>query len=125
MPTILLVEDNRTISENTSEILEMEGYTVITAGNGNKGYQKIVEFLPDVIVCDILMPEMCGLELLAKLGLHKDLKKIPFIFYSAKSEKKHIEEGMELGAYDYIVKPTDLTDLIASIKKCLTERKLA
>lgn len=71
------------------------------------------------------MPEMCGLELLAKLGLHKDLKKIPFIFYSAKSEKKHIEEGMELGAYDYIVKPTDLTDLIASIKKCLTERKLA
>ena len=119
MPTIVLVEDNRTVCENTAEILEMEGYTVVTASNGKKGFQKIMELLPDLIICDILMPEMDGLELVAKLGLHSELKTIPVIFYSAKAEKKDIKEAMDLGAYDYIVKPSDLNDLLASIQKCM------
>ena len=119
MPTIVLVEDNRTVCENTAEILEMEGYTVVTARNGKKGFQKIMELLPDLIICDILMPEMDGLELVAKLGLHSELKTIPVIFYSAKAEKKDIKEAMDLGAYDYIVKPSDLNDLLASIQKCM------
>ena len=119
MPTIVLVEDNRTVCENTAEILEMEGYTVVTASNGKKGFQKIMELLPDLIICDILMPEMDGLELVAKLGLHSELKTIPVIFYSAKAEKKDIKEAMDLGAYDYIVKPSDLNDLLASIRKCM------
>jgi CheY-like chemotaxis protein len=119
MPTIVLVEDNRTVCENTAEILEMEGYTVITASNGKKGFQKIMELLPDLIICDILMPEMDGLELVAKLGLHSELKTIPVIFYSAKAEKKDIKGAMDLGAYDYIVKPSDLNDLLASIRKCM------
>jgi DNA-binding response OmpR family regulator len=70
------------------------------------------------------MPEMGGLDLLAKLGLHSELKTIPVIFYSAKSEKKDIEKGMNLGAYDYIVKPSDLKDLLLSIQKCLREMNL-
>jgi len=119
MPTIVLVEDNRTVCENTAEILEMEGYTVITASNGQKGFQKIMDFLPDLIICDILMPKMDGLELVGKLGLHSKLKTIPVIFYSAKSEKKDIKRAMNLGAYDYVVKPSDLNDLLASIRKCL------
>ena len=119
MPTIVLVEDNRTVCENTAEILEMEGYTVITASNGQKGFQKIMDFLPDLIICDILMPKMDGLELVGKLGLHSKLKTIPVIFYSAKSEKKDIKRAMDLGAYDYVVKPSDLNDLLASIRKCL------
>lgn len=119
MPTIVLVEDNHTVCENTAEILEMEGYTVVTASNGKKGFQKIMELLPDLIICDILMPEMDGLELVAKLGLHSELKTIPVIFYSAKAEKKDIKEAMDLGAYDYIVKPSDLNDLLASIQKCM------
>jgi DNA-binding response OmpR family regulator len=124
MPSILLIEDNRTICENTAEILEMEGYTVLTASNGKKGFQQIRDLRPDLIVCDILMPEMGGLDLLAKLGLHSELKTIPVIFYSAKSEKKDIEKGMNLGAYDYIVKPSDLKDLLLSIQKCLREMNL-
>jgi DNA-binding response OmpR family regulator len=123
MPIILLIEDNRTICENTSEILEMEDYTVVTASDGRMGFQKIIDLLPDLIICDILMPEMNGLELLAKLKSHTDLKTIPFIFYSAKSEKKDIIKGMDLGAYDYIVKPSDLKDLLASVRKCLVEKK--
>ena len=123
MPTILLIEDDKTICENTMEILEIEGYTVVTANNGKKGFQKIKHLRPDLIICDILMPEMCGLELLAKLGSHPELKTIPLIFYSARSEKKDIKTGMDLGAYDYIVKPSDLKDLLASIQRCLLERK--
>ena len=125
MLSILLVEDDRTICENTAEILEMEGYTVFTASNGKEGFQKIKTMLPDLIICDILMPEMGGLELLAKLGLHSELKTIPVIFYSAKAEKKDIKKAMGLGAYDYIVKPSDLNDLLASIRKCMKSTELS
>ena len=123
MPSLLLIEDNRTICENTAETLEMEGYTVLIASNGKKGFQQICDLRPELIVCDILMPEMGGLELLAKLGLHSELKTIPVIFYSAKSEKKDNKIGMGLGAYDYFVKPSDLNDLLASVRKCLHEIK--
>ncbi|WP_281542234.1 response regulator transcription factor [Maribacter aestuarii] len=123
MTSIVLVEDNPTICENTAEILEMEGYTVITARNGKEGFQKIKANRPDIIICDVLMPEMNGLDLLAKLGLDSELKTIPFIFYSAKSERKDVQQGMDLGAYDYIVKPSDLGDLLASIQKCIKDKK--
>ncbi len=125
MQTLLVIEDNRTIRENTAEFLEMEGYVVLTATNGINGFKKITDFRPDLIICDILMPEMGGLDLLAKLGLHKGLKTIPVIFYSAKSEKKDIKSAMDMGAYDYIVKPSDLQDLLASIRECLGNRKFS
>lgn len=125
MPTILIIEDNKVILENTAEILEMEGYRVITATNGKKGFKKIAEFLPDLIVCDVLMPEMGGLELLARMGMNPELKSIPLIFFSAKSEKKDIQKGMDLGAYDYIVKPSDLLDLLVSIRKCVESNKFS
>ncbi|HCO86274.1 MAG TPA: response regulator [Arenibacter sp.] len=124
MATILVVEDNRTILENTSELLEMEGYSVITATNGKEGYSKVLKFLPDLIVSDIWMPEMDGFELLKTLGTHADLKNIPLIFFSARSEKKDIKKGIDMGAYDFIVKPSDLSDLLVSIKNCLLSRKL-
>ncbi|GBF18278.1 MULTISPECIES: response regulator [Arenibacter] len=124
MATILVVEDNRTILENTSELLEMEGYSVITATNGKEGYSKVLKFLPDLIVSDIWMPEMDGFELLKTLGTHADLKNIPLIFFSARSEKKDIKKGIDMGAYDFIVKPSDLSDLLVSIKNCLQSRKL-
>ena len=124
MATILVVEDNRTILENTTELLEMEGYSVITAANGKEGYSKVLKFLPDLIVSDIWMPEMDGFELLKTLGTHADLKNIPLIFFSARSEKKDIKKGIDMGAYDFIVKPSDLSDLLVSIKNCLLSRKL-
>ena len=125
MNTLLLIEDNRTILENTAELLELEGYTVLTAANGKIGFQKIVDHRPDLIICDVLMPEMGGLELLEKLGMHPEFRTIPLIFYSAKSEKKDIRKGMDLGAYDYVTKPCELENLLASIRKCLKDSKLA
>lgn len=123
MATILLIEDDSTIRENTAELLEMEGYTVIMAANGKIGLELMSKSKPDLIVCDILMPEMNGLELLEKLGLDAKLKTVPLIFFSAKSEKKDIFLGLEKGAFDYIVKPSDLDDLLASIKRCLYQKK--
>ena len=123
MATILIIEDDCTIRENTCELLEMEGYLVQSATNGKEGFEKSVQIVPDLIVCDIIMPEMNGLALLGKLGNHPDLKTIPVILYTAKSEKKDIRVGMDSGAYDYIVKPSDLEDLLASIKRCLLGRK--
>ncbi|WP_273565724.1 response regulator [Maribacter halichondriae] len=125
MPTILLIEDDCTIRENTAEFLELEGYRTITAVNGKDGFDKIFRHIPDLIVCDLLMPEMGGLQLLAKLGNYKSLKTIPLIIYSAKNEKRDIKNSLELGAYDYIVKPSDLEDLLVSIRRCLQSKLIS
>lgn len=124
MPTILIIEDNRTLRENISEFLEIEGYAVVTAKNGKDGFEKAFQIMPDIIVCDLLMPEMGGLELLTKLGSHNTLKNIPLIIYSAKSEKKDILRSKLLGAYDYIIKPSDLEDLLRSIQKYFKSKEI-
>lgn len=121
---ILIIEDDVCILENMAELLELEGYRVITASNGRDGLKKIKDHIPDLIICDLLMPKMDGLTLLQILGNHAELKKIPFIFSSAKSEKKDIKKGLDSGADDFLVKPFELEDLLASIKKCLTERQI-
>lgn len=97
MATILVVEDNRTILENTSELLEMEGYSVITATNGKEGYSKVLKFLPDLIVSDIWMPEMDGFELLKTLGTHADLKNIPLIFLALEVKKRILKKVLTWG----------------------------
>lgn len=124
MPTILIIDDNQTIRENISEFLEIEGFNVATAHNGRDGYEKIKQLMPDLIICDLLMPKMGGLELLAKLGKCKPLKNIPLIIFSAKNERKDINNSLLMGAYDYIVKPSDLVDLLCSIQKYFQSRKL-
>ncbi len=122
MSILLLIEDDCTILENTAELLAMEGYSVITANNGITGFEKVLTTRPHLIICDVLMPQMDGLQLLAKLGLHPELKMIPFIFYSAKTEKKDIKKGLDAGAYDYITKPCEIEHLLAAVKKCIKEK---
>ncbi|NJB70384.1 CheY-like chemotaxis protein [Saonia flava] len=123
MAIILIIEDNKVVRENTAELLELEGYEIIVAKNGKDGLEKMENSLPDLVVCDMLMPEMDGLQLLAHMGNSPHLKTIPLIFFSAKSEKKEIKNALDNGAYDYIVKPSDLEDLISSIQRCLLSRK--
>jgi CheY-like chemotaxis protein len=119
MVSIMLIEDCADILESTAELLELEGYVVTTAKNGKEALVKIQRTPPNLIICDMLMPEMDGLTLLGILGLQPELKRIPFIFYSAKSEKSDIKIGLDAGAEDYLVKPCELQELLASIKKCL------
>ena len=116
MKKILIIEDNPDILENTSEILELSNYQVYTAPNGKEGVAKALANKPDLIVCDIMMPELDGYGVLHMLQKNPDLQDTPFIFLTAKTEKDEIRKGMSLGADDYITKPFDPTDLLNAIE---------
>jgi DNA-binding response OmpR family regulator len=120
--TILLIEDNPDILENLIEFLEMEGYRVLAANNGKKGVELAIEFIPDLIICDVLMYEMDGYEVLRVLLNTNQTHEIPFIFSTSMSEKVDRAEAMKLGAADYIVKPFELKALLKMIKACLQSR---
>ena len=123
MIRILIIDDHETILENTAELLDMEGYETITALNGKDGLEKVIRLVPDVVLCDLRMPKMDGFTVLKRMGEHPDLKRIPFIFFSAKSEKIDIKLGLDSGADDYLTKPFELVDLLNSIEKCLLEKR--
>jgi CheY-like chemotaxis protein/CRP-like cAMP-binding protein len=124
MKTILLIEDDRALRENTEELLELSGYSVITAPNGKIGIQLAKEKRPDIIVCDIMMPEVDGYGVLKDLSSNENTKHIPFIFLSAKTEHKEIRKGMDLGADDYLTKPFEEEDLINAIESRLAKVEL-
>jgi CheY-like chemotaxis protein len=120
MRTILLIEDNSDIRENTCELLELEGYEVILAANGKNGIALAKEKQPDIILCDIMMPEVDGYEVLNGLRSDVETVNIPFIFLTASVEKKEIEAGFAMGAVGYIKKPFEAKELFDTIVKCLT-----
>ena len=95
MKKILIIEDNEDVRENTADILELAGYKVTTAENGKIGVQIVTHQLPDVIICDIMMPELDGYEVLETLSKNRKTSQIPFIFLTAKSEKKRHEKRNE------------------------------
>jgi CheY-like chemotaxis protein/CRP-like cAMP-binding protein len=112
---ILLIEDNPEVRENTGEILELANYDVITAENGKEGIDKAKSYLPDVIICDIMMPEMDGYGVLQVLSKIPQTASIPFIFLTAKAEKTDFRKGMNLGADDYLTKPFEEAELLEVI----------
>lgn len=116
MKKILLIEDNTEIRENMAEILELAGYRVRTAGNGKEGMEAAVSDLPDLILCDIMMPVLDGYGVLHMVQRNPDMQGIPFIFLTARSERSEIRKGMEMGADDYITKPFDGTELLHAIE---------
>ena len=124
MKKILLIEDNIDIRENTSEILSLAGYSVSTAENGKVGVDIAQRIKPDLIVCDIMMPELDGYGVLHILNKNADTSSIPFIFLTAKTEKTDIRKGMTLGADDYLTKPFDDTDLLNAIETRLRKHQL-
>ncbi|KAA3647544.1 MAG: response regulator [Bacteroidetes bacterium] len=119
---ILVIEDDRIMRENTSELLELSGYEVASAENGKKGVELVKTFKPDLIVCDIMMPELDGFGVLYILSKNPKTANIPFIFLSAKTEKIDLRKGMNLGADDYITKPFDDMELLSAVESRL--RKL-
>lgn len=119
MRTILLIEDNNDIRENTCELLELEGYNVIFALNGKAGLALANQHLPDLILCDIMMPEANGYEVFAGLQETPATRTIPFIFLTASAEKKEVAAGLEMGASGYIRKPFEPEELFAAIRQSL------
>jgi len=116
MKKILVIEDNTEVRENIAEILELSGYKVFTAADGKEGVATALRELPDLVVCDIMMPLLDGYGVLHLLNKHRETASIPFIFLTAKSEKADLRKGMELGADDYISKPFDGIELLTAIE---------
>lgn len=115
MKKILLIEDNEDVRNNTAEILELSNYEVIVAPDGKIGVEKALEHNPDLIICDIMMPELDGYGVLHAIHRNDAIKNIPFIFLTAKSERPDFRKGMEAGADDYITKPFNGTELLNAV----------
>jgi len=121
MKRILLIEDNENVRENTAEILELAGYEMETAENGKVGAEKAIKGDFDLIICDIMMPELDGYGVLHILNKNPKTSSIPFIFLTAKAEQSDFRKGMNLGADDYLTKPFDETELMNAIKLRLSK----
>jgi CRP-like cAMP-binding protein len=119
MKKILIIEDDKIMRENTAEILELAHYQVTTAPNGKVGSALAKEIKPDLIICDIMMPEVDGYGVLHALSKDPKTASIPFIFVTAKAEKSEMRKGMELGADDYLTKPFEDTELLNAIESRL------
>nr|WP_197718678.1 response regulator [Pedobacter schmidteae] len=116
MKTILIIEDNIDIRESCIEILELSGYKVLQADNGKSGIDLALKHLPDLILCDIMIPEIDGYGVLYFLNKNDSTSDIPFIFLTAKTDKVDFRKGMEMGADDYLTKPFDDMDLLHAIE---------
>lgn len=116
MKKILIIEDEPTTRDNLCEILELEGFTPLAAANGKTGMATALRELPDLILCDVTMPELDGHGVLSALRAGAATRQIPFIFLTAKGERQDVREGMNLGADDYLIKPVDVDDLLAAIE---------
>jgi len=113
---ILIIEDNEDIRESSMEILELAGYEVLQAENGKIGVELAQQHLPDMILCDIMMPELDGYGVLYLLSKNQNTENIPFIFLTAKAERADMRKGMEMGADDYLTKPFDDMELLNTIE---------
>jgi CheY-like chemotaxis protein/CRP-like cAMP-binding protein len=121
---ILLIEDDPIVRENTAEILTLASYSVSTAENGKTGIEKARTVKPDLIICDILMPELDGYGVLQIIMRNKSLQHIPVIFLTAKTNHEDIRKGMNLGAADYITKPFEESELLSAVEVRLKQKKM-
>lgn len=118
---ILCIEDQDEIRTLLTEELGDAGFQTLQARNGSEGLEIILEKWPDIIICDISMPEMDGHQLLAEIQInHPELSNIPFIFLTALTDKENLIAGLQGGAADYITKPIDFDILLARIAGCVT-----
>lgn len=121
--TILIIEDSNDIRENVIEILTLAGYNVYDADNGKAGVELAIKHQPDVILCDIMMPELNGHGVLYMLNNNPATANIPFIFLTAKAERNDVRKGMEMGADDYLTKPFDDLELLKAIETRLHKKE--
>lgn len=121
--TILIVEDEYQIREDIVTLFEINNFRVLSAGNGRIALDIIENDLPDIIISDVMMPEMNGFEFLKEIQKKPVLASIPFLFLTAKTYKNDLREGMNLGADDYITKPFDFNELLSAVNIRLKKRE--
>lgn len=118
--TILIIEDQAPMRRNIALMLQMEGYETLTAENGRAGLKLALERRPDLVLCDVMMPELDGYGVVQALRAEKSMATVPFIFLTAKSDKTDLRIGMNFGADDYLTKPVIRDDLIAAVQARLS-----
>ena len=116
---LLIVEDNNVIRDQIVAILEMNGYTAIAAANGSEGLRLACQFRPALIISDVMMPELNGLDMLRDIRQTPELDHTPVVLLSALIAKEDIRIGLELGAADYLIKPFRITDLLQVVGRHL------
>jgi DNA-binding response OmpR family regulator len=119
--TVLVVDDDPVIMRLLEVNFEMEGYTVVTATDGQQALDRITSNAPDLVVCDIMMPVVNGLEVVERLRQSSDetLQRLPVILLSAKAQASEVQRGLDVGADDYITKPFDPLELIERVQALL------
>ncbi len=122
MVKILVIEDELEIRSNLLELLELEGYDVISADNGMTGLLGAIEHAPDLIICDVMMPELDGHDVLRALRQESKTVGIPFIFLTALANKEDIRKGMVLGADDYLTKPFTRSEVLTAVESRLQKQ---
>ena len=122
-PLILLIDDDAGIRKMLGRRLELQGFRVVGAEDGEEGLRIAQEQLPNLVLLDIMIPKMKGRDVCAKLKADPKTKHIPVIFLTALGLADHISAGMRLGADDYIVKPFDSEELKERIRICLARHE--
>jgi DNA-binding response OmpR family regulator len=125
MSKILIIEDEKNIRDTIMEILELNDYQTAIAENGLIGIAKALQFKPDLIVCDIMMPEMDGFETLKNIRAINEISNTPFVFLTAKTETRDFREGMNSGADDFLNKPFNTQELLKVIQLRITKSNQA
>ncbi len=125
MNKILIIEDEKNIRDTIQEILELNNYSTETAENGLIGVAKALQVKPDLIICDVMMPEMDGFETLRNVRAINEISNTPFIFLTAKTEKRDFREGMNSGADDFLNKPFNTQELLQVIALRIQKSKQA
>lgn len=123
MTKILVIEDDPEVLDNIQDTLEASGFEVAGAANGRIGLEVLGRQLPDLVLCDVMMPELTGPEVLKSIRSDQRMNTLPFIFLTAKSDRSDLRQGMELGADDYITKPFTQVELLSAIDTQLQKRE--
>ena len=120
---ILIVDDDPVILRLLKVNFEMEGFGVITAENGQAGVDAATQELPDIILLDVMMPGMNGLEAAERLRSQSSTQQIPIVFVSAKAQSVDVKAGLQAGAVDYVTKPFDPVELVEKVEGLLARTK--
>ncbi len=119
---ILLIEDNHSLREEIVNVLELEGFDVTTAENGRVGIERLHQEIPDLVLCDLMMPDMDGYETLKAIRGHPATARLPVILLTARDDDTCRTKGTELGADDYVTKPFRIPDLLRALEAVTKKR---
>jgi CRP-like cAMP-binding protein/CheY-like chemotaxis protein len=122
--SILIIDDEDIMRTVATKMLKNAGYNVIQANNGKTGVSLATQMKPDLILCDIMMPELDGFDVLQLLSKNQETATIPFIFLTAKTDRLDFRKGMEMGADDYIIKPFNQVELVNAIESRLKKNEI-